>query len=171
MALAAGGELEAEVRLPCSNVPRVHERTCLRLRTFELNSNWLEVRELNGHFAGEQEQKVLGSRRLARALARREADMARTKDDKNERLAFDSMINSLQSLFGRDGFRGKDAEKALQELKEVQIMAQAEEEDEQRLLGSKRVFKFVRAATRTIQRPLRRKNHPGEVYDGRSGHR
>jgi hypothetical protein len=129
MALAAGGELEAE------------------------------------------EQKVLGSRRLARALARREADMARTKDDKNERLAFDSMINSLQSLFGRDGFRGKDAEKALKELKEVQIMAQAEEEDEQRLLGSKRVFKFVRAATRTIQRPLRRKNHPGEVYDSRSGHR
>lgn len=72
--------------------------------------------------------------------------------------------------FGRDGFLGKDAEKALQELKEA-IMAQAEDEDEQRLLGSKRVFKFVRAATRTIQRPLKRKNHPGEVYDSRSGHR
>ena len=70
--------------------------------------------------------------------------------------------------FGRYGFRGKHAEQALQELKEV---AKEEEEDEQRLLGSKRVFKFVRAATRTIQRPLKRKNHPGEVYDSRSGHR
>ncbi len=52
--------------------------------------------------------------------------------------------------FGRYGFRGKHAEQALQELKEV---AKEEEEDEQRLLGSKRVYKFVRAATCTIQRP------------------
>jgi len=104
-------------------------------------------------------------------MAKREAEKARSQDEKNESLAFDSMINSLQSMFGRDGFRGKDAEKALQELKEVQIMAKAEESEEKRLLGSKRVYKFVRAATRTIQRPVRRKNHPGEVYDSRSGHR
>lgn len=55
--------------------------------------------------------------------------------------------------FGRDGFRGKDAEKAFQEPREAQIMAQAEDEGEQRLLGSRRVYKFVRAATFTINRP------------------
>jgi hypothetical protein len=73
--------------------------------------------------------------------------------------------------FGRDGFRGKDAEKALQELKEAQIMAQAEDEDEQRLLGSKRFYKFVHAATCTIQRPsnLRRATGISAILPFRKG--
>ena len=37
--------------------------------------------------------------------------------------------------------------------------------------GSKRVYKFVRAATKTLSRPLRRRNHPGETWDGGAGHR
>jgi len=173
--LAAGGQLEEEVcrrSSPPSALSIVHTPscTCPRLRAC-IEGDRLEERQLISARVAEQERKVLGSRRLARAMAKREAEKARSQDEKNESLAFDSMINSLQSMFGRDGFRGKDAEKALQELKEVQIMAKAEESEEKRLLGSKRVYKFVRAATRTIQRPVRRKNHPGEVYDSRSGHR
>ena len=37
--------------------------------------------------------------------------------------------------------------------------------------GSKRVYKFVRAATRTLERPVKRKNHPHETYNGQAGHR
>ncbi len=72
--------------------------------------------------------------------------------------------------FGRDGFLGKDAEKALQELKEA-IMAQAEDEDEQRLLGSERFYKFVRAATCTIQQPsnLRRATGISAILPFRKG--
>lgn len=110
----------------------------------------------------EEERKVLGSRRLAKA-------MGVSKDQKNEKIAFDNMFNSLQSMFGRDGFRGEEAEKALKEINEVNVMATAEESG--KMLGSKRVYKFVRAATRTLSRPVKRKNHPGEVYDSRSGHR
>ena len=51
MALAAGGELEAEVIFPmCKCAPR--PCTCLRLRAFELKGNRLQVHELKEHFGG-----------------------------------------------------------------------------------------------------------------------
>jgi hypothetical protein len=39
-----------------------------------------------------------------------------------------------QSLFGRADFRGEEAEKALKELKEVDILATAEDESNKKLL-------------------------------------
>ena len=39
-----------------------------------------------------------------------------------------------QSLFGRADFRGEEAEKALKELKEVDILATAEDESKKKLL-------------------------------------
>jgi len=127
-----------------------------------------EVKLAAGGSLAEEERKLLGSRRLAKAA---EQAAITQKYERNEKLAFDTMINSLQSMLGRDGFKGEEAEKTLREIKEVNIMAHAEEQTERRMLGSRRVYKFVRAATRTISRPVRRKNHPGEVFDARSGHR
>ena len=103
--------------------------------------------------------------------------MSGTSEDTRSINIKDRIISAMHQTrtrltqFGRDGFLGKDAEKALQELKEAQIMAQAEDEDEQRLLGSKRFYKFVHAATCTIQRPsnLRRATGISAILPFREG--
>jgi len=47
-------------------------------------------------------------------------------------------------MLGRDGFKGEEAEKTLREMKEVNTLAQAEEQSEGRMLGSR--LAFVRGA-------------------------
>jgi len=105
-------------------------------------------------------------------------------------------LNRMESIKGREGLQGKEAEKAISQVKiaaggelaeeerkllgsrrlaklaaQVKVMASAEEDEDKKLLGSRRVFKFVRAATKTIIRPVRRKNHNGETFDASAGHR
>ncbi|EKX49722.1 hypothetical protein GUITHDRAFT_104685 [Guillardia theta CCMP2712] len=108
-----------------------------------------EVKEVAGDDS--QSRRFLGSRRLAKAVEEQE-------------LSFKSMINGLKSVMGREGFRGADAEKAIHDLEEAENKAIAEEQDEKKLLGSRRLYKFTRAATKTVMRPVSRKNHPGEKY-------
>jgi len=137
------------------------------LQGIEAENAISQVKIAAGGELAEEERKVLGSRRLAKAMGvQKEARLA-----KNEKVAFDNMLNSLQSIFGRDGFKGEEAEKTLKEIREVNTMASAEENMDKKLLGSRRVYKFVRAATKTVTRPVRRKNHNGETFDSSAGHR
>ena len=122
------------------------------------------VKLATGGKTAEEERTLLRSRRLAKLFGMK-------KDEEREKIAFDTMFNSLQSMFGRDGFKGKDAEDALKEIAQVNTMVSEEEDKDKKMLGSKRVYKFVRAATKTLTRPIRRRNHPNEVYDSRAGHR
>jgi len=122
------------------------------------------VKMAAGGEVAEKERKLLNSRRLHEIFIAR-------RDERNEKLAFDTMFNSLQSLFGRDGFKGEDAERALREIATVEAEVSAEDGNRKKMMGSKRVYKFVRAATKTLSRPLRRRNHPGETWDGGAGHR
>ena len=71
----------------------VHTRSIvepMRKRTVE-SPEWFDCRAKGGN--RDQERKLLGSRRLAKA-----ARMVKVtpKDERNEKLAFETMINSLQ---------------------------------------------------------------------------
>mmetsp|Transcript_38809 Transcript_38809/g.60501 ORF Transcript_38809/g.60501 Transcript_38809/m.60501 type:complete len:199 (+) Transcript_38809:572-1168(+) len=112
-----------------------------------------DAKNAAGLGGAEKSPRFMGSRRLAK--------WKQSSEERNEEIAFDNVISSLKSIMGREGFKGPEAERAL---KELQTVDRAVEDEEARLLGSRRMYKLVRKATETLSRPVKRRNHPGETY-------
>lgn len=103
----------------------------------------------------------MGSGYFLRPKAKDGKSQPEDKDSKNEELAFKSVISGMKGALGREGFQGDDAQKHLKIVEGVETEVEAEEK---KFLGSRRLYKFTKAATRTLARPIARKNHPGEEF-------